>query len=238
VTGKAPVPKDGNNLVLRAAELVRETMGVARGARILLRKRVPVCAGLGGGSADAAAVLLGLNALWGLGLGDQEIRALALAIGADVPFCVTGGLARAKGVGELLKRLDTPPRLELVIVRPAAGLSTPAVFAAYDGLAEKPKNPDTEAAMHALIAGDAGILAKTMGNALQGAAISLQPEIAVCVQALEHFGALRAQMTGSGSAVIGLFASADEASRAARALKRVWRHTFHTHTVGQGVSID
>ncbi|MCL1965439.1 MAG: 4-(cytidine 5'-diphospho)-2-C-methyl-D-erythritol kinase [Firmicutes bacterium] len=237
LAGKAAVPQDRSNLALRAADVLRKAMGVTAGARILLRKRIPVSAGLGGGSADAAAVLTGLSALWGLSVSDHDLKALALVIGADVPFCLTGGLARARGVGEALTRLDTPAPLEVVIVKPTAGLSTPAVFAAYDKLEKKPSNPDSDAATRALTAGNKRMLAAAMGNALQAAAVPLAPEIALCAQALEHLGALRAQMTGSGSAVIGLFASAKEAAAAANACRRLWKHTFHTRTVDRGVSI-
>ena len=238
VAGKAAVPRDGSNLALRAAEHLRAAVGTTQGARILLRKRIPTSAGLGGGSADAAAVLLGLNALWGLGLSSRELKELALGIGADVPFCLCGGLARAAGIGEALTPLTPAKRQELVIVKPAIGLSTPGVFAAYDAKAEKPRNPDTDAAMAALLRGDAAGLARSMGNALEPAAIAIRPEIAQCIQALEHFGALRAQMTGSGSAVIGLFETADAAAHAARACGRHWRQAFCTHTAERGIVLE
>jgi len=237
IVGRMLVPDDGSNLILRAAEVVRAALGVKRGARILLRKHIPISAGLGGGSADAAATLVGLNRLWDLGLTDPELRALALQVGADVPFCVTGGLARAEGVGERLTPLETTTRLDLAIIKPTNGLSTPAVFGAYDMLAQKPRNPNTDAVARALVDGDRQGLANNMHNALQQVATPLRPEIATCIQAMEHLGALRAQMTGSGSAVIGLFESTAAAACAVRACARIWPHSFRTHTMDRGLSI-
>ncbi len=235
--GGPRVPSGGDNLVLKAAEVIRDAAQVRRGARITLKKRIPVGAGLGGGSADAAAILLGLNELWDLRFSGEELSSLALAIGADVPFCMLGGLARAQGVGEILTEYPSPAPFELVIVQPCEGLSTPSVFKAYDALPEKAWGPRTDDALRALCAGDAPGVAASMGNALMRAAIPMRPDIAVCAQALEHFGALRAQMTGSGSAVVGLFDTPDHAAHAARACSRIWRRCFQTRTVNCGVSI-
>lgn len=235
--GQAQVPSDGANLVLKAASLLREITNTKRGAQIRLKKAIPVSAGLGGGSADAAAALVGLNRLWGLGLSEKDLAALALKVGADVPFCLIGGLARARGVGDVLAPLQCRTGFHLVIVKPTIGLSTPAVFAAYDAMPHKPRGPAPDAATRAVTEGDASALAGAMGNALQPAAILLRPEIAVCIQALEHMGALRAQMTGSGSAVIGLYATPDAAARATAACRRIWRQCFCTRTVDHGISI-
>ncbi len=236
IVGRAPVPSGADNLVMRAAEAIRGYAGVRRGAHIRLKKRIPVGAGLGGGSADAAATLLGLDRLWGLNLRAEELEGIALSLGADVPFCLTGGLAHAQGVGERLTHLPLPPPVDLVVIKPTAGLSTPTVFRTYDALQTKPVNPDTQKAARALSVGDLPGLASSMGNALTPAAASIRPEIIDCIQALEHYGALRAQMTGSGSAVIGLFSSPDAAARAEQACGRFWR-SVRTRTAPCGVSI-
>ena len=115
---------DASNLVYRAALLLRERCGVRRGARIRLAKRIPSGAGMGGGSADAAAALKGLNALWGLGLSHAELLSLGLELGADVPFLLTGGLARVGGIGERIRPLAPAPEVWLVLVQPCEGLST------------------------------------------------------------------------------------------------------------------
>ena len=164
------------NLVLRAARALGEAAGVVRGARMTLKKRIPVGAGMGGGSADAAAALVGLNELWGLNLPAGDLERIGLTVGADVPFCVRGGLQRAGGVGEALRPLDAPRTIWLVAVQPCRGLSTRDVFGSLraDGLDARHR-PDNDAAVAALRAGDLEALAAAMGNALAPAAAALRP---------------------------------------------------------------
>ena len=140
-----------SNLVYRAALLLRERCGVRRGARIQLEKRIPSGAGMGGGSADCAAALKGLNALWGLGLSRAELLSLGLKLGADVPFLITGGLARVGGIGERIQPLLPAPQVWLVLVQPCEGLSTREVFSAFDRLnPARLRHPDNAAAQDAL----------------------------------------------------------------------------------------
>ncbi|MDR0929267.1 MAG: 4-(cytidine 5'-diphospho)-2-C-methyl-D-erythritol kinase [Oscillospiraceae bacterium] len=235
--GISAVPPTADNLVVRAAMRLKEATGLSRGVRIRLRKHTPVGAGMGGGSADAAAVLVGLNRLYDLRLSDNELAALGVSIGADVPFCLQGGLAHVGGIGEVIAPAPCAAPMELIVIQPCKGLSTPQVFAAYDALPIRPTNPDAEIALSALARGDARALAAALGNALQPAAIPFRPEIAVCIQTLEHFGALRAQMTGGGSAVIGLFASRRAANAAYRACSRIWPRCFQTRTAERGISL-
>ena len=123
------IPCDRRNLAWRAAEALRRETGCGLGVDILLRKRIPSGAGLGGGSADAAAVLLGLNRLWHLGLTRERLESIGLTLGADVPFCVRGGLTRVEGIGEKLESLGQVPPLHLVILQPCEGLSTAEIYA-------------------------------------------------------------------------------------------------------------
>ena len=152
--GRAFVPADGNNLVLKAAAALQAATGCTRGARITLKKYIPVAAGMGGGSSDAAAALVGLNRLWGLGLSADRLEEIGLTVGADVPFCVRGGLQRAQGVGERLTPLAMKKPLYLVAFQPCRGLSTKEVFTALheDGIRGEDR-PDNEAAQRALAAG-------------------------------------------------------------------------------------
>lgn len=235
--GMPPIPSDGRNLALRAAQLLQDTYHVTKGACITLKKRIPVGAGLGGGSADAAAVLLGLDRLWDLRLPYEELAALGLALGADVPFCLSGGLARVQGVGDIIQPIPCEHAYDLLIVQPCVGLSTPAVFKAYDALPGVPRNPDAPAAEKAMREGDLRALAMAMGNALEAAAIPMRPEIAICIQTLSHYGAIAVQMTGSGSAVIALFDSMDDAARAYRSVRRIWAKCYQTRTSVCGVSM-
>jgi 4-diphosphocytidyl-2-C-methyl-D-erythritol kinase len=209
--------RDQDNLVLRAANALRRETGVRRGARIFLEKRIPARAGLGGGSADCAAALTALNRLWGLGLSDGRLQAIGLRLGADVPYCLAGGLCRVGGIGEAVQRFAKGPVLHLAMARLGDGLSTADVFRAWD---ENPSYPPVDApgALSALLSGDFDGLRALAHNALTTPASRLMPEIPEKIAALYAAGARYAQMSGSGSTVYGVFARRDEAERAARIL--------------------
>lgn len=202
------------NTVRSAAEYYYALTG--RGAAIHLNKRIPSEAGLGGGSADAAAVLRAMNRLYDE-LDNETLAAIALKIGADVPFCLSGGLCRAQGIGEILEPLPLGANLHLVIAKPDRGVSTKALFSTL----ELPcPSPDNLAAARALQLGDAKALAPLLFNALEAPATLCVPEIQVLKEKLLSLGALGACMSGSGSAVFGLFAGYNEAASAAEAIKR------------------
>ncbi|MDR3050887.1 MAG: 4-(cytidine 5'-diphospho)-2-C-methyl-D-erythritol kinase [Oscillospiraceae bacterium] len=227
-----------DNLVMRAARALQAHAGVARGAEICLSKHIPVGAGLGGGSADAAGVLVGLNALWGLGLPVEELAAIGLEIGADVPFCLYGGLRRARGVGEVLEPLPFGRALWLVIIQPCRGLSTRNVFAAFNAQDINPATrPRNDLAAQALAAGDVALLTGAMGNVLEPVAAALRPEIHEALGRLRQAGAIAAQMTGSGSAVYGLFPGPKAAKAAAEALRQQYRTCRLACTVDAGVAL-
>ena len=198
-----------DNTVRRAAEKYRALTGY--GASIQVLKRIPAEAGLGGGSADAAAALRGLQRLYN-GLSGGLLRDVALSVGADVPFCLCGGTARAQGVGEILTPLKSPA-WQYVIVKPKEGVSTKRLFS----LLPLPRpRPDTVAAMRAVAAADAAAMGPRMQNALEETAAALVPSIGELKEKLLACGAAGACMSGSGSAVVGLFLS-EEAARAALA---------------------
>lgn len=196
-------PCDERNLVMRAARALQAACGCKRGARMRLAKRIPSQAGLGGGSSDCASALRGLNALWGLNLDEERLREIGLRLGADVPFCLTGGMCRARGLGEALTPLPSRSR-RVLLVKPAQGLSTPEVFHAFDRQA-KPDSADNEAAARALALGDDELLARSARNMLTDAAISLCPEVRETLCALRELGASFCAMSGSGSACLALF---------------------------------
>ena len=231
---------DASNLVYRAALLLRERCGVRRGARIRLAKRIPSGAGMGGGSADAAAALKGLNALWGLGLSHAELLSLGLELGADVPFLLTGGLARVGGIGERIQPLAPAPEVWLVLVQPCEGLSTREVFSAFDRLDPSAlRHPDNAAAQDALLRRDLAALAPAMANVLQAVSEPARPALAQALRALEAAGAARAMMTGSGSVVYGAFDRCADAVAARTALEalsaqRGWGRVWLTRTLPRG----
>lgn len=232
----ARVPDTEDNLVLKAAKALMDAMGCTCGADIYLQKSIPIGAGMGGGSADAAAVLAGLNVLWGLNLSMEELQAIGLKAGADVPFCLRGGLMRARGIGEILEPLPCARQFWLVVVQPCRGLGTKKVFTTLEWeKIPQASRPDTQNAILALEQGDLYALCRAMGNALQPTSETLRPEIRLAVQALRLQGARQAMMTGSGSAVYGVFTSAVHARSALGALKRRWPTCFMTHTCLEGL---
>jgi len=200
------------NTVYRAWRLLCDRVGGELPVRVTLRKEVPAGAGLGGGSTDAAAVLRGLDALFGLGLSAEELRDVGRETGADVPFCVSGGTALAEGVGEVLKAVPAPPDHRLLVVKPSRGADTAAVYRAYDA---SPAGGDAaDRVLSALRSGDLTGLAAALGNDLAPVTKSMIPEVAELEGGLLEAGAAGASMTGSGTAVYGLFGDEDAAVRA------------------------
>ena len=202
------------NTVHRAWRVLGEHVGDDLPVRVQLHKNVPAGGGLGGGSADGAATLVGLNLLFGLGLDTGTLRELALGVGADVPFCVGGGTALATGVGEKLAPLPGPPDHHLVIAKPPPQANTAQVYRAFDAAAQRPP-PTTGAVIEALRSGDLPALASALGNGLAPVTVRMIPEIEELRGALLRAGALGACMTGSGSGVFGIFRSEDAARQAA-----------------------
>ena len=205
------VPASGKNLVLKAANALCELMGKRYGARITLKKRIPVRAGLGGGSADCAVALIALNRLWGINLTREPLMEIGARLGADVPFCMEGVFARVQGVGDRIDMLPGAPRIPLVLMMPGEGLSTAAVFGEYDAAARKPLGVDMLALSRALCARDFNACRRISGNSLEAPAIKLLPEVKACIDRLYENGAAFARMTGSGSCVFGAFRTSAEA---------------------------
>lgn len=216
VTGPtASALPEGGNIVLKAASVLAAKAGVTAGAALRLVKRLPVAAGIGGGSADAAAALRGLCRLWDVRLPPAELAALALSLGADVPVCLAGRPAAMAGVGEVLAAVPALPPAWLVLVNPGVPLSTPAVFGARQG-GFSPAMPLTEAPADARAL--AGALARRR-NDLTDAALSLAPQVGEVLAALAAApGCLLARMSGSGATCFGLFESEARAAPAAAAV--------------------
>ena len=228
------LPADGRNLAAAAALRLGEEMQTDFGGlSITLDKSIPVCAGLAGGSADAAAVLRGLNALAGLGLSPERLEETGAKVGSDVPYCVRGGTALAQGRGEVLTDLAPLPACHVVLCKPAFSVPTPELFARLDGVRLR-RRPDTRGLISALAAGDLAGAARRMYNVFEDA---LPPRRAAEIQrlktALIQQGALGASMSGTGSAVFGLFDDDGTARRAAEALSQLCPSCFLARTVGK-----
>jgi 4-diphosphocytidyl-2-C-methyl-D-erythritol kinase len=192
------------NTVYKAWALLWETSGHELPTRIRLHKKIPAGAGLGGGSADAAAVLVGMNELFDLGLDAEQLRTIGARIGADVPFCLSGGTALAQGVGEILTPLPAPPAHRLLIAKPERGADTGGIYRAYDergsgGIAS------ADQVVAALRSGSLTELAGALGNDLEPVTTGLVPEVAAHKREMLRAGALGAAMTGTGTAIYGIF---------------------------------
>lgn len=211
----AALTADDDNIVLRAARALAAHAGIVPRAHITLTKRLPVAAGIGGGSADAAAALRGLVRLWSLDIGEDDLRAVGLTLGADVPVCLAGRPTTMTGVGEHLAPAPALPTAWLVLVNPRRPLSTPAVFKARTG-GFSAATPLTEAPT------DARALALALAarrNDLTQAAISLEPMVGDMLALIAaQPDCLLARMSGSGATCFGLFADQETAQSAATAL--------------------
>lgn len=201
-------PPDRNTVYL-AWMLLREYTSEEFPVEVTLRKKIPAGAGLGGGSADAAAVLVGLNELFGLGLRADRLREIAAEIGADVPFCVSGGTALGEGIGELLTPLPEPPAHRLVVAKPQRSADTATIYRDYDD-AKTESRRTTDPVTSALRSGNLSALAAAVGNDLTPVTADFVPEVAILEQTLLESGALGSSMSGSGTAVYGIFG--DEAA--------------------------
>ncbi len=224
----APSLSCENNLILRTAKALQAASGTEQGASIHLIKRIPMGAGLGGGSADAAAALKGLNALWGLCFSLDALCELGEKIGADVPFCLHDAPRRARGIGEILSPIQSHV-FPLILIQPCEALSTKEAYTAYHD-STSIRLADTEAAVRALAAGGLSALKGCAGNVLESASIPLRPQIAEAKAALYAHGAAFSQMTGSGSVVFGAFDHQEDAQRAFDALKPLYPTCILTET--------
>lgn len=228
------VPVNEKNTAIKAALAFFDYTGLLAGVDMDVYKQTPVRAGMAGGSADAAAVLVGLNALYDADLSMSELCAIGVTIGADVPFALLGGTCRVQGIGDLLKPLPPCPDCWFVVVMPSAGVSTPAAFAAFDKQGSTIR-PDSDRAEAAIKAGDLTALCATMGNALEEC--SGAKETPRIKQLLLENGAMTALMTGSGSAVFGVFESEQTARGAVAVLKTGYRQVYLAQPTKGGAKI-
>ncbi|MBQ7447816.1 MAG: 4-(cytidine 5'-diphospho)-2-C-methyl-D-erythritol kinase [Eubacterium sp.] len=212
------LPVDENNLVYKAAAIMKERYGIKEGVRITLQKFIPVAAGLGGGSSDAAAVLVGMNRMFKLGLKQEELMKVGAQIGADVPFCVMRGTALAEGIGEKLTALPPMPKCPVLIAKPGVSVSTAEVYQnlkLYDGM----KHPDIDGMIEAIQSKDLNGIAAKMENILETVTIPRYPVIKEIKKIMMDNGALNAMMSGSGPSVFGLFREEKDIQAAYEALK-------------------
>jgi 4-diphosphocytidyl-2-C-methyl-D-erythritol kinase len=212
------VPTDESNLCHRAAKLLMDEFEIGRGLRIDLKKTIPVAAGLAGGSSDAAAVMVGVNRIFSLGLDKTGLMERSVRIGADVPYCIMRGTALAEGIGEILTPLDPMPDCFVVLVKPVVGISTKLVYENLR-LDEVGEHPDIDGMAAAIRAKDLTGITSRLGNVLESVAIKEYPVVGEIKNRLTEYGALGSLMSGSGSTVFGIFDDKERAETAADRLK-------------------
>ena len=234
--GWPPSRADETNLAFRAAAALKKETGFPGGVQIHVHKHIPIGAGMGGGSTDASAVLIGLNRMWNTNLPSSDLERIGLSLGADVPFFIRGGLTRTRGIGEQLESHDYLYNYWLIVIQPCPGLSTSRVFSLWQQ--NRPaRRPDTDKALQAMETGDLSTLCSCLGNVLQPVSESLRPEIVQACNALSGQGAAFSGMTGSGSAVFGVFRSSSLAEKAYRKLSPSYKTIFLCHTQHDSVCI-
>lgn len=226
---KPYVPTDERNTAYKAAKAFFAASGIDGGADIKIKKRIPVGAGMAGGSADAAAVLNLLNIIYGLPLNQERLAEVAASVGADVPFCLEGGTMLCEGKGEILTPLPRLRRCGIVVVKPAFSVSTRTAYAMFDELGGD--CPPIDGILSALKNRDLHAVCQAMGNDLEKCIALKYPEIDLIKRQLLDAGAIGAMMTGSGSAVFGIFKDRESAARASGVLRGPGRLVYTAEPV-------
>lgn len=203
-TNLSYLPIDENNIAYKAAKLLIDEFDIREGVHIKLEKRIPVAAGMAGGSSNAAAVLVGMNRMFDLGLSQSELMNRGVALGADVPYCVMRGTALAEGIGEKLSSLPPMPKCYILVAKPAVSVSTKLVYETLDAK-EIVEHPDIDGLLQGLEEQDLSKIASSMGNVLESVTIERYPIIEAIKDAMKEAGALNAMMSGSGPTVFGIF---------------------------------
>lgn len=213
------IPTDGSNLICKAVRLLLEEKGIEAGVRIVLTKRIPVAAGMAGGSSDAAAAMRGVNELFDMGYSVQELQTLGLKLGADIPYCLVGGTMLSQGIGEILTPLPPPPDCLLVVAKPDINVSTAFVYG-HLRVSELDAHPDIDGMVRALYEGSLNGIASRLGNVLETVTVGEYPVIQEIKELFCRMGAKNALMSGSGPSVFGIFTDRESAEQAARATEQ------------------
>lgn len=214
------LPNNENNLVYKAASLLMDEFHIKDGVTIRLKKFIPVAAGMAGGSSDAAAVLFGINKMFGLGLSMQELMKRGVKIGADVPYCVMRGTALSEGIGEVLTPLPPVPQCQVLIAKPGISVSTKFVYENLHANSLRPEeHPDIDGIVESIRQTDIYGIANRLGNVLETVTVREYPIIQAIKDKMMEYGAIGSLMSGSGPTVFGLFTSPRAAENAYEELR-------------------
>ncbi len=228
------LPVNENNLIYKAAKLLIDEFDIKNGVDIQLQKFIPVAAGMAGGSTDAATTLIGMNQLFDLKLSRRQLMERGVKLGADVPYCVTGGTALSEGIGEILTRLPDVPKGYVLVAKPGISVSTKFVYTNLK-LDQLESHPDIDAQVEAIRQQDFGKMAGLMGNVLETVTIPAYPVIQEIKDLMMKQGAVNAMMSGSGPTVFGLFTNQRQAEAACESMKDsgLAKMVFLTTFIGQ-----
>ena len=232
------IPLDCNNLVYKAANLIKKTFNINKGVEIHIKKNIPVAAGMAGGSSNAAAVLVGLNKLWNLDLSNQQLEEIGLKLGADVPFCINGGAVLASGIGEELTPIKGLTKDVCILVcKPDLFVSTKEVYECIDSK-DIEKRPNNKFLIECLKNEDTRQLAENMFNVLEGVTVDKHPVIRQIKDIMTNNRALGAMMSGSGPTVFGLYENREDAVKCKVILEKQFKQTFVVACEEKGVEVN
>ncbi len=212
-TDSDKLPAGEDNLVYKAAKLMKEKYHIQEGVKIHLKKNIPIAAGMAGGSTDAAAAMKGMSRLFGREADLQEFMKMGVTIGADVPYCIIGGTALAEGIGEKLTPLELAPECYVLVAKPDISVSTKYVYEHLDAVGVK-VHPDIDGMVEAINAGSLQGILDRMGNVLEAVTIPKYPVIDDIKRRMRELGAVNSLMSGSGPTVFGIFLDEDHAQAA------------------------
>lgn len=231
------IPLNEDNIMYKAVKLLKNQFNIEKGIEISIEKNIPVAAGMAGGSSNAAAVLVGLNKLWNLGLSENELKDIGLKLGADVPFCITGGSALAEGIGEKLTNIKgLPEDLNILVCKPNIFVSTKEVYQSLnmDKVKRRPQNKEL---INALQKEDVKFISENMVNVLEEVTSLKYSEIGQIEDIMIKNKALGSMMSGSGPTVFGLFDNKDCAIKAKEDLQAKYNQVYLVKSSNKGVEI-
>lgn len=209
-----------DNLIYKAAALMKERFGIQGGVKVFLDKRIPMAAGMAGGSSDAACTLKAMNDLYELGLSEEELREIGVKIGADVPYCIMGGTALSEGIGEILTRIAPLPDCVVLLAKPEVGVSTKYVYEQLDSH-EIPSHPDVDGMLEALEKGDIEGIARRLSNVLETVTVEKHEIVGQIKRVMLDGGAMGSLMSGSGPTVFGIFEDGEKARQAGETIREL-----------------
>lgn len=232
------IPLNRNNIVYKAAKVLKDKFNIKSGLDIFIEKNIPVAAGMAGGSCNAAAVLVGLNKLWNLNLSEKELQEIGLTLGADVPFCISGNAALAQGIGEELTYIKGLPKdISILVCKPNLFVSTKDVYQGLD-LYNIKNRPDNKLLIKYLEKGNIKLLSENMVNVLETVTSKMHNEIIDIEKIMLGNNALGAMMSGSGPTVFGLFEKEEDALKGKEALLKKYNQVYVVRSSEKGVEIN